>query len=130
LLLSTVQQHGDAATFLAHQRVPGGKGNSLSRTWKFLNRLHFENQMGDFLKILVVDAFRSNDSGRKRAKAFLRLVRDALRTVSMDTNFTVDIRGSDELTELVFDRTQSEPENHEVITVFYSETLWPRHRRH
>ena len=70
--------------------------------------------MGDLIRVLIVDAFRTDDTGRKKSKAFLRLVRDSLRTVSLEASFRLDIRGSAELAELVFDRLQSEAKNLEV----------------
>jgi hypothetical protein len=77
--------------------------------------------MSGVIKVLVVDAFGSHDVGERRSKAFLRLVRESLRTVSQESSFCVMIRGSADLAELVFDRTLPDLDNEEVSTQFFSQ---------
>ncbi len=70
--------------------------------------------MSGMIKVLIVDAFCSHDAGGRRSKAFIRLVRESLRTVSQVSSFCVTIRGSSDLAELVFDRALPDIENEEV----------------
>eukprot|EP00283_Hemiselmis_rufescens_P024021 CAMPEP_0173445900 /NCGR_PEP_ID=MMETSP1357-20121228/35392_1 /TAXON_ID=77926 /ORGANISM="Hemiselmis rufescens, Strain PCC563" /LENGTH=194 /DNA_ID=CAMNT_0014412141 /DNA_START=221 /DNA_END=802 /DNA_ORIENTATION=- len=55
------------------------------------------------LRVLVIDGYRSDYDGRRKAKSFMRVVLQALRTVDTRAEFHLAMMGMEELQQFIYD---------------------------
>jgi hypothetical protein len=72
------------------------------------------------LRIVVIDGFRSDEDGRKKAKTFMRMVFGALRTVSCRSEFHLIMIGMEDLQQFIYDSSSNERARTQAMRNFTS----------
>jgi len=75
------------------------------------------------LRVLVIDGYRSDYDGRRKAKSFMRVVLQALRTVDTRAEFHMAMMGMEELQQFIYDPNANAHSQAQALRNFSSTDL-------